>query len=211
MEERLFASTRGRILELLWRDHLTVDELARALELTDNAVRAHLVTLERDGLIRQDGLRRGVRKPSVTYACTPAADQLLPKPYATVLTMVLDELVERHGREAAASILWRVGERIADDYADRFRALDGAEKVRELVRLFRELGGIAELEECDSGSRIRGYSCPLLAIVAPHPDACLVGHALISRLLGDHTVCQSCQRNGATHCSFEIQHARTNG
>ena len=37
----------------------TVNELAEELELTDNAVRAHLLSLERDGLIKQSGIQRG--------------------------------------------------------------------------------------------------------------------------------------------------------
>jgi predicted ArsR family transcriptional regulator len=47
--QRFFASTRGRIVTLLRRSSHTVEELAQALDLTDNAVRAHLATLERDG------------------------------------------------------------------------------------------------------------------------------------------------------------------
>ncbi|MFL5666689.1 MAG: ArsR family transcriptional regulator, partial [Ktedonobacteraceae bacterium] len=53
--ERFFTSTRGHIITLLRRAGHTVDELARALQLTDNAVRSHLATLERDGLVRQSG------------------------------------------------------------------------------------------------------------------------------------------------------------
>src|SRR5207249_6425780 len=59
-DERFFASTRGRIVQLLRRATSTVDELAEALGLTDNAVRAHLAILERDGLVQQKGVRRGV-------------------------------------------------------------------------------------------------------------------------------------------------------
>ncbi len=61
---RFFASTRGKIVTLLRRASRTVDELAQALDLTDNAVRAHLATLERDGFVQQRGERRGSGKPS---------------------------------------------------------------------------------------------------------------------------------------------------
>ena len=40
LSQRFFASTRGRIVALLRRESRTVDELAQALDLTDNAVRA---------------------------------------------------------------------------------------------------------------------------------------------------------------------------
>jgi predicted ArsR family transcriptional regulator len=57
--ERFFGSTRGRLVRLLRGAARTVEELAAALALTDNAVRAHLATLERDGLVQQAGVRRG--------------------------------------------------------------------------------------------------------------------------------------------------------
>jgi len=38
---------------LLCHAGCTVEELAQALDLTDNGVRAHLTTLERDGIVRQ--------------------------------------------------------------------------------------------------------------------------------------------------------------
>ncbi len=48
--QNFFKSTRGQIVGLLRRGVGTVEELASELEVTDNAVRAHLATLERDGL-----------------------------------------------------------------------------------------------------------------------------------------------------------------
>ena len=58
---RFFDSTRGKIVILLRHDLHTVSELAKALNLTDNAVRAHLATLEGDGLVRRSGERRARR------------------------------------------------------------------------------------------------------------------------------------------------------
>src|ERR671928_1702040 len=77
-DKRFFASTRGRIVALLRRTARTVDELAAALDLTDNAVRAHLATLERDGLVEQQGVRRGAGKPAAAYALTLEAEHLFP-------------------------------------------------------------------------------------------------------------------------------------
>jgi predicted ArsR family transcriptional regulator len=76
--QRFFASTRGQIITLLLRSSRTVDELAQALELTDNAVRVHLATLERDGMVQQRGVRRGSGKPAYVYTLTPDAEQLFP-------------------------------------------------------------------------------------------------------------------------------------
>src|SRR2546429_1867476 len=92
---RFFASTRGKIVTLLRRTSRTVEELAQALDLTDNAVRAQLATLERDGLVQQHGRRRSSSKPASVYDLTPAAEELFSKAYGPVLRQLLDELNER--------------------------------------------------------------------------------------------------------------------
>src|SRR5918999_5754058 len=94
-DKRFFESTRGRIVTLLRGSARTVDELAVELELTDNAVRAHLLTLERDGLVRQSGLRRGPRKPHFTYVLTPEAEALFPKAYDALLNQLISVLKSR--------------------------------------------------------------------------------------------------------------------
>src|SRR6266699_6463619 len=92
---RFFASTRGKMVTLLRRTSRTVEELAQALDLTDNAVRAQLATLERDGLVHQHGKRRSSSKPASVYDLTPAAEELFSKAYGPVLRQLLDELNER--------------------------------------------------------------------------------------------------------------------
>ena len=76
--KRILESTRGQILQLLRNGEQTVNDLAAALHLTDNAVRAHLLSLERDGLVHQSGTQPGVRKPHATYALTADAEQIFP-------------------------------------------------------------------------------------------------------------------------------------
>ncbi|MBX6333083.1 MAG: helix-turn-helix domain-containing protein, partial [Gemmatimonadaceae bacterium] len=83
---RFLESTRGRLFALLRRGARTVDELAQSLGMTDNAVRAHLTGLERDGLVRQAGVRRGAGagKPALLYELHPDAEPLFSKAYAPV-------------------------------------------------------------------------------------------------------------------------------
>ena len=78
LDKRFFDSTRGRIVNLMRGRTKTVNELSAELKLTDNAVRAHLLSLERDGLIRQSGIQRGTRKPHFAYELTDEAEHLFP-------------------------------------------------------------------------------------------------------------------------------------
>src|SRR5438128_12619296 len=111
--KRLANSTRGQIITLLRRASRTVEELAQALDLTDNAVRAHLATLERDGVVQQHGVRRGSGKPSYVYDLTPEAEYLFPKAYGPVLRQLLDILSEQMTSKEVDVVLRRVGRSIA--------------------------------------------------------------------------------------------------
>ena len=113
-ESRFFASTRGKIVVLLRRARHTVDELASAVGLTDNAVRAHLATLERDGLVQQHGVRRGEGKPASLYELTIEAERLFPKAHAPVLGQLLTVLEERTPSEDLTAAMREVGQRMAD-------------------------------------------------------------------------------------------------
>src|SRR4051794_1705556 len=159
--ERFLATTRGRIVGLLRGEPRTVNDLAAALELTDNAVRAHLATLERDGLVQQSGSRPGFRKPNLTYELTAEAGQLFPKPYGAVLRELVAVLAGRMGPGELEALLREVGRRLGSAYAGQVRAADVRGRVAEAVRVLGELGGLAEVEEAEGRLVIRGFDCPL--------------------------------------------------
>ncbi len=199
-DQRFFASTRGQVVALLRRGVATVEELARALDLTDNAVRAHLAALERDGLVVQSGLRREVGKPAYIYALTPDAERLFPKAYGALLHLLLDVLAERLPADALADVLRDVGHRLA---AGQPRPVgDLRARVEGAAALLDELGGLAEVEEHEGGFVILGCSCPLAAAVEGHPEACLLAEALLGDVIGA-LVLQTCDPDGP-QCRFEI-------
>ena len=108
MDRQFFESTRGRVVSLLRRVGLTVDELAKAVGLTNNGVRAHLATLERDGLVRQRGTVRpasGGGKPAYVYELTPEAEALFPRAYEPVLGRLLDVLSDELGPQESEALL----------------------------------------------------------------------------------------------------------
>lgn len=203
-DQRFFATTRGRIVALLRRSTQTVDQLAAALQLTDNAVRAHLATLERDGLVYQSGLRRGGGKPAFAYDLTPDAERLFPKAYAPVLAGLLDALAARLAPEEFDDLLRRVGRRLA---AGRAMPSDGLrDRLEAAVAVLAELGGLAELEEREDAYVIRGFSCPLAAVVPGHPQVCRLAEALLAELIGA-PVRERCEKGERPRCRFEVPRA----
>lgn len=205
-DERFFASTRGRVVTLLRRGHRTVDELAQALAVTDNAIRTHLVALERDGFVTQGESRRGGGKPAFTYQLTPEAERLFPKAYGVLLQQLLDVLGERLPHDVIADALREVGHRLAAGHSPATGDL--RERVEQALVLLGDLGGLAEADVSEDRVLIEGYSCPLAAAVEGNADACLLAETLLSDLLGV-PVRQVCDQGPPPRCRFEIPAAVT--
>jgi predicted ArsR family transcriptional regulator len=204
LTRRFLESSRGQIVTLLRRSARTVEELATALELTDNAVRSHLATLERDGLVRQGGVRRGpgAGKPAAVYELDPAAEPLLSQAYAPVLLALLDELSERLPSAETESVLRAVGRRLAAGAGGQARGDLGA-RVRAGVALLGTLGGDATVEDEEGTVVIRGCACPLSAATARRPEVCRAVETLLSEVVGA-PVRERCARGERPRCCFEV-------
>jgi predicted ArsR family transcriptional regulator len=199
--QRLARGTSGRILELLRRGHMTVDELARALDLTRTAVRAQLASLLRENLVEQRNSRRGASKPSHVYGVTNQAELLFSRAYVPLLTQLLHALSRRMSRPEFDSIMHEVGKAVLEGRPVPRGGLK--ERVAGASALLNELGGLTEVERQNGGYVIRSHGCPLAAATAHHPEVCNVLESLLSEFL-DSTVTKCCDRYDRVRCCFEI-------
>jgi predicted ArsR family transcriptional regulator len=200
--ERLFATTRGRVVQLLRRSAQTVNDLAAKLDLTDNAVRLHLSALERDGLVEQHAVRReSAGKPAYVYRTTTAAETLFPKPYDRVLAELLTVLEGRYPAAEVEQLVRQVGRRLASGVG----AASGDLRARatHAAAVLTELGGLAEVQDDADGLRLQGYSCPLSAVAATHPETCRLAEALVSELM-QVPVTECCERSERPKCAFRV-------
>lgn len=200
-DERFFASTRGRVVTMLRPGHRTVDDLATELGLTDNAVRAHLASLERDGLVRQGDLRRGPNKPSFTYQLTEQAERLFPKAYGILLNRLLSVISERLPPADVTALLREVGHRIPA--GPQPAGCDLPSRIEHAAAVLTSLGGLVDIEALDSGYAIQGCACPISAAVGANPDACLLAQTLLEDVIGA-PVRQACDQGDPPRCRFEI-------
>lgn len=200
---RLLESTRGQILERLRTRDSTVNDLAAALKLTDNAVRAHLVSLERDGLIRQSGTQPGFRKPHAVYALTTHAEQIFPKAYGPLLDLLLTVFARKLSDKELRAGMREIGRRVAGEHLPEVEGKSREERIQAALEILKDLGGAATFQKTDRKHLIRGNGCPLAAVTANHPDACLIAESLLSRIIGV-PVKQRCIHNGTASCCFEV-------
>jgi predicted ArsR family transcriptional regulator len=200
--ERQYGDTpRGQIALLLRAGPKSVEELAAALGVTDNAVRAHLTTLGREGIVRPAGVRRdgGVGKPATLFAIAPDALELFSRAYSPMLVALLTELRQQTAVPALRRLLRKVGKRMAP------RAATGSLDVRARAgaALLGDLGGAATVVRDDASYIIKGTGCPLASAVASCPETCRAVEQLLSEVTNARVV-ERCDRSGPPNCQFVI-------
>jgi predicted ArsR family transcriptional regulator len=201
---RLLESTRGKILDLLRPREQTVNELAAELGLTDNAVRAHLLKLKRDGLIHQSGMQPGFRRPHAAYALTPEAEQIFPKSYGVLLDLVLIVISRQLSPRELRAAMREVGKRVADHHLLEVKGKSRNERIQMALGILKDLGGAATFEKSEGKHFICGNGCPLAAATSRHPEACLIAESLLSQIIGV-PVKEHCIHGGPPSCRFEIR------
>lgn len=197
-------ATRNRLLTLLRQGTWTVDDLARSLEITDNAVRFHIAAFEREGTVRRGGVRKppGAGQPAVLYSLTPEAEDTFSRAYAPVLTACLLELRETMSTNQLVRFLRKVGKRIARGVPATGGSLSS--RVGIASDFLNDLGGLTTVEESEGGFRIVGQACPLASAVETDPCVCSAVTSLVSQVVGAE-VTESCDRSGRPRCCFEIR------
>ena len=202
--ERLFKSTRGKILDLLHARECTVNELAEELHLTDNAVRAHLASLERDRLVAQSGLKPGIRKPHTTYALGPEAEYLFPKAYGRLVSLLMSILAGQVKPTTLRSGMRAAGRKVAKEHLRELQGKTRQQRVHAALGILKELGGAASLREENGKRFIYGNGCPIAAATANHPEACLLAESLLAEIIGS-PVKEHCIRGASPSCRFEVK------
>ena len=200
--ERLTGETRARLLGLLRRSRQTINALADAVHLTDNAVRTHIAALERDGIVEDVGAQRDTGgKPARVYALTREGEELYPKAYALVLGELLKEIARADGWERATALLRAVGRRAA---SGTLAPADREGRAAAAAAALRSLGGDVEVQRTEDGYALQGYGCPLSAVTATHPQVCALARALVEEITGQ-PVTECCEREGRPRCRFRIE------
>ncbi len=200
-DKRFFESTRGQIVLLLHGTTKTVNELATTLDLSDNAIRAHLLTLERDGLVEQGGQVKGFRKPHFVYKLTSDARGLFPSSYDMLFNRLIDVLKTKLHTNTVKETLKDVGRTLGEE-----QAIDGDldERIEKTIEVLHELGGAAKVVHRNGRTVIASESCPFAESVVEHCEVCQIAESMLTEMLG-RPVHEKCDRTHFPKCCFEIE------
>ena len=202
--QQLLDTARGRIVSLLQRGPLTVDDIASTLELSASGVRAQITAMERDGVVRRQGRRAGTTRPSRIFELTPEVEQLLSQAYIPLLTQLVDVFAEDLPARHVDRLLRRVGANLARQLSPARPSGSLRSRVSAASQLLNDQLGAVTHVEANGVYMIRGEGCPLSALTGKHPSVCRAMENLVKELVGA-SVHECCERAQRPRCCFEIK------
>ena len=198
-------NTRETILHTIKELHSsTVEVLAEAAGVSPVTVRHHLNALLADGSIEATPVKRNVGRPHYTYSLSDAGEELFPKNYFRLSTLLLAELRDRFSPEVVTEIFNGVANRIVSENSGRFEGLPFEKRLDFLVELLEEEGFMASWEKNGDGYQLKEFGCPWLSIGEAHSEVCSFDKELIKSVLKTNFKQSSCMLNGDSCCQFSI-------
>ena len=195
---------RHAVLNLIRRGARTVNTLAEALRISDNAVRVHLVSLERDGLIARSGLVRSgaAGQPAAEYELTGSGELALSSAYPAAMVALAAAIGEKLDVRARRALFLEAGKRLASTMVDRDSGSLGT-KAAACAELIENLGGSATITSARGSAMLEGAGCPLAAAVRNEPATCALVEGLLERHAGVNAE-QLCQHGDRPSCRFRL-------
>ena len=193
------------VLAQLRRKPMTVEEIAKALRLTSNAVRNQLRTLEEKRLVERAGSRASASKPSILYAITLEGQVQFSTLYLPVLTEFLEVAEGQCAGKQLVGFMTDTGRSLAKRYPKPSGNITS--RAGAAARLVHGFGGLMEVDAGDSGLTLRSPSCPLAALTARNRAACHVLEGFLSEYLAT-PVKTCCEAEGDPRCCFAVGSAR---
>lgn len=199
-------TTREKILHSIKELHsTTVEELAESAGVSPVTVRHHLNALLAKGSIVATPVRRSVGRPHFAYSLSEAGEELFPKNYFRLSTLLLEELRDRFSTEVVESIFNGVANRIASQNSTQFEGLPFEERLDFLVNLLEEEGFMSRWEKTAEGYRLTEFGCPWLSIGEAHSEVCSFDKELIKTVLDTDFKQSGCMLSGDPCCQFNIK------
>jgi predicted ArsR family transcriptional regulator len=198
------APSRQAVLDLIRKGDRTVNTLASQLRISDNAVRAHLTALERDGLIRRSGVVRSgtAGQPAAEYELTREGEVSLSNAYPAALAALAAATGDRLDARARRALFLEAGRRLAATMNTRDTG-SMQERAEACAALIDNLGGSASVSTAKGSATVEGAGCPLAAAVRNEPTTC----HLIEGLLEAHAGVQAeqlCTHGDRPSCRFRL-------
>ncbi|HYF80389.1 MAG TPA: metalloregulator ArsR/SmtB family transcription factor [Symbiobacteriaceae bacterium] len=200
-------STRREIINILrTAGPLTVGELGDRLGITHVAVRRHLTSLERDGLVSSVQERLPMGRPTRVYSLTESADELFPKKYGALTLEILDFLADDNG-DLVEQFFAARGKSFVGKYGPEVTKGESLEdRVARLSEIQQANGYLSDWAKAEGDTFVlKEFNCPVHQVSRKYPHACHHELEFFKTVLGTESVERvECIAKGGTCCRYVI-------
>jgi predicted ArsR family transcriptional regulator len=192
------------------KEGLTVDALAKILDVSRNAVRQHIMSLERDGLVAKGKTQPSGGRPEQLYVLTPAGEERFPRQYSWFSEMLLQILQAEFGSAGLEEKLLEMGRSVANSLMMRLPDKGNTSKlIAAIAEIMQEIGYDAVAKTEDGEQEIEAHNCVFHKLATKCPQVCSFDLALLSSCSGREVEHRSCMVRGDDACRFRF--VPTNG
>jgi len=208
-----FESRQDQILSLLQLHNpgLTIDALVTQLEISRTAVNQHVVSLERDGLIKKSVQQKSTGgRPGWGYQITDEGINRLPKQYSWFSELLLDTLKEELGSQKLEIYVRKVAASLIPQLREQLHGTNPKEHIHQVARLLQNLGYQAQAEPASSKNELpilTAHNCVYHDLAIKHPEVCAFDLALLEQLVNRKVEHQECMAKGGHACRFTFQNS----
>ncbi len=187
----------------------TINEIADAVDLSNNAARKYLFELEKSDYVVKETQKRNIGRPVVLYSLHSNALEVFPKVYADFAVSLISELKNELGETRTKKILSDVGKTLGKAIKINFSSeVDQSsleQRIITLVKIFEEYGKFPTVLEDEEYYFVRNSNCLLFSIVKEHSIVCEVDQNIVEVLLKSKAEKQQCLKNDDPFCQYRIK------
>jgi len=186
---------------------LSVDELSKGLEITRNAVRQHLSSLEAAGLVKVGAMRpSGGGRPQQLYILTELGTETFPRQYSWLAQLVVSSIQREEGAESMGKRLNEIGAGVARQIRSEYPGLaTHKEKVEKLAEVMDQLGYNAKNATLPGGEAvIEADNCVFHRMAVKDLEICHLDMGLMETFTDSKVEHLECMATGGNMCRFRL-------
>jgi DeoR family transcriptional regulator, suf operon transcriptional repressor len=202
-----FGNRQRELLEklLFKKIGLTIDDLAKELSISRNAVQQHTLALEKGGYIEKGKLTSTGGRPSQIYVLSEKGVDLFPKQYSWFSELLLGSLKSQLGTEGLEIKMHEIAKNLANSLKPKLAGMSLPEKIFEVSRIMQELGFETEVDEGGKLPAIVAHNCVYHHLAMEFEEVCQLDRSLLESLLDHEINHEECIIKGGEVCKFKIK------
>jgi predicted ArsR family transcriptional regulator len=204
----VFGERRKLLLRHLLRckSGVSVDELGQTLDVTRTAIRQHLASLMREGLVMTNGSRPSRGRPNRLYVLTDVGKETFPRHYSWFAQLLVEAMMQEHGTAGLRTRLGRIAAAVVAQLEQEApRPELGVDRIKRIAALMDELGYDACAAQDGTGTPvIEADNCVFHELAMKQPEICQFDLSLLSGYTGSAVELHECMARGGHVCRFKF-------